>query len=522
MSSVTIGPRLVFIGVLSVGVFTTAACLSAADRAPRLGVCDASDGVDLGLWDGVWQGDELDFLILRRGATLFSLPLNSTREPKPLGEFPTMSDSRIIWGGRGNDRLWVFCESPRLAPFALDVNSGTIVSFEIDGLKIPGSHTPSIQSWVHVPHLQAAVLMISGGDRATWPRPGNRPMYFWFSLKTGKVQSFPAEWGLDYLSADQSIAVFQTGLTTRQAIDVKTGNEVESFPDRRQDVFVPFEWTNTDHARPLFTPDFKFVGLSDMGKSVPLQIRLQEPHVPSVKVATDWAAFHLRGHGAPRTNLWSLWFCPFQENAKPIHLAKHVHAYEILGPGICAHAVSSHRDRGASTEQFFSNASREAFVFDARSNATWNVLDGIERLPELAPEISSKGYVNDKMSVSLIRGFGADVRSPLVLCLFAHSRYDMRAFIGLRPQQANETLLPQPHKREPYVERQAWRRAVLLNSDGKRFQVSSFPPEFFDRKIWLHNSGRLVLGEFKWINEDTAERVGKMQLTRFDLTVKVE
>ena len=52
--------------------------------------------------------------------------------------------------------------------------------------------------------------MIAGGDRESWPREGNRPVYFWMNLNSGKTLRLPTGWDLSYFfSGPASCSLWQ-------------------------------------------------------------------------------------------------------------------------------------------------------------------------------------------------------------------------------------------------------------------------------------------------------------------------
>jgi len=453
--------------------------------APPLEQLAASEKRDLGLWDDVFAELDLDSMIVRRGRQLFRLSLTPSPRPVPLAKVPEARGLRIVAASRVKGSLWLFFESQDRAPFALEPGSGTRLDFEVPGLKVPPDRPPVIQSWVIAPHVGAAVLMISGGERRHWPRPRNDPIYFWVGLSARRGVQLPLGWDLEFFSADQKTAVLkkpQEKASRRRllaALDMETGSLGGAVPNRQTSHWVPFDWSNKDQPKQLLAPRppgagavDRFVGVSLDGRAVPLQVSLRQPYIPTMKALDGWLAFDLRGHGSPRRKDNSLWFSPLKKDEKPIRLAKHVmSSYEILAAGKCVFAAS-----GFGPKQ----DSQEAFVYDAAEGKAWNVLEGVQRLPKLDPQLAGKGYVEDKMTVRLVQGFGKPTRGRLVLVLFSHRRGDLRSFVM-----------------GPSLRRQVWRRTVLLTSDGKRYETSVLRDQSRPDRIWLHNSGRIVIRTYK-------------------------
>jgi hypothetical protein len=477
-------------------------------RAPAMSICREREIRDLGLWDDVFYYDGSDFIILAKQTELFSLSMIPSGRIKKLATIPDMISTQMVDGVEYNGHQWLFCQSEETTPFAIDLNSGKKVDFEIPGLRITGEHAPVIQSSVTASHAGGVILMISGGDRDTWPRPGNRPIYFWMGLESGETVQFPAGWDLEYFSADQRVAVFekpQEKVFQRrpvQAVDMKTGEVISSVPDRREEFWVPFNWSNKDRVKPLLGPRQQqpgnwFAGVSVDGLACPLDILLNAPHMTSVKVLNDWVIFHLRGYGQPRKEPLSLWLSPVKKGAKPKHLADNVVAYELIGDGKCVFGVTGYGAKGTSTE---------AFLYDAETNRAWNVLDGVERLPALDPELIEKEYIEDKMTLRMIPGFGGRHHDRLVLCLFSHFRGDMRSLIlPLRGQQRMS---------------ERWRRAVILTAKGQRYMTEVLRQGNIPDKIWLQNSGKIITATYKWVHTESGEQ-HKIRLNVIDLKLGV-
>ncbi len=202
-------------------------------KAPPLLDCEVTSQQDFGAWDDAFVCEDKDMLVLRRGDTLHTLLMGERAQPKEIVTLDALSHTRIIACVPAGEKVCLLFNSTETDAFAVEVNSAKVVDFKIPNLTIPGSLAPRIQSYVIVPHADAVILMIEGGDRETWPRDGNRPIYFWMSLTTGNVIQFPIGWDLDYFSMDQSVAVFERTKEEafrRQAISMRTGACLDSIP----------------------------------------------------------------------------------------------------------------------------------------------------------------------------------------------------------------------------------------------------------------------------------------------------
>ena len=448
-------------------------------KAPPMSDCKVSGQRDLGAWDDVFVCKEQDMLILRRGDTLYSLLMEEGSQPREIASMPTLANTRIVTCVPFGERIWLFLNSTETDVFAVEASSGNVADFKIPNLTIPGSHAPRIQSYVAVPHAGLVILMIEGGDRETWPRDGNRPVYFWMSLESGDVVRLPIGWDLDYFSEDQRVAVF--GMTKeeafqRQAINMQTGESLDALPGLKRNGYVPFNWTETHPVKPIYMNRPKmgdqafFKGLSLNGQELLIDLDLDKTFYLSQAMETDgFVGFRLRREGGSGGEPCPLWMMKAENPTSPERVAASVTDFAVLKAGNGVISTTGHGAKMASSEAFFR-------VFHDKS--MWNVLDGVARLPELERELAEKNFVQDGMTVRLIKGFGNE--SPIVLCLFEHFRGDMRSLV-----------LPTEEKT---VKRELWRRAVVVTSKGERCMTGLFREGRVPDILWLHNSGILMTG----------------------------
>lgn len=469
--------------------------------APPLQACKVSATSDLGWWDDVFVPHDQDFILLRRGDELFSLAMAASSRPRKIAKAPAAGNTQIIAGAAVDKKYWLFLNSSKAAPCALDAYSGAIVTFEIPGLRIPGSHAPGIQWCDIVPHAQAVLLMVSGGDRETWPRDGNRPVYFWMDLKSGKVVRCPIGWDLDYFSADERVAVFSNP-AGKQAIEMRTGARIDALPDRRKERCIPFDWTDTQKVKPLYErregkgdADY-FAGLSFDGLVLPVALGLEDTRYLSMAKAGDgFAGFRLRRSGASRGEPSPLWVAPFKDARKTESIATGVTDFTMLGQGNAVFVSVEHGGKPASSANRYH---AEAFFKARADRSSWNVLEGVERLPELDKRFADADYVMDSLTVRLIEGFGASRYEPLVLCLCEHHRGDLRA-----------RSFPSDGK---VLESVTWRRALVITGDGRRCLTPLFREGKLPDQIWLHKSGKLFTGTYVW-HESKWGRERRVQLS---------
>jgi hypothetical protein len=444
-----------------------------------------------------------DFIVLRQGEELFSLVMEASAKPKKIAKFAAASNSQIVAGAAVDKKLWLFLNSTKAAPCAVDALSGTVVTFDIPGLKIPGSQAPGIQAPRIAGHLHAALLMVSGGDQATWPRDGNRPVYFWMDLKSGKVVRLPIGWDIDYFSSDERVAAF--GPT--RAIDMTTGEKIDAAPDRRKERCIAFDWTtSTQRVRSLYErrdgkgdADF-FAGVAVDGRVLPMNLGLEDMQYMSVSKADDsFAGFRLRRSGAGTSEPSRLWVVPFKDAKKAESIANDVTDFTMLGYGNTIYVTV---EKPAKRDLSESRRRAEAFFCVRAERSTWNVLEGVERLPRLGEAFVEATFIQDSLSIRLVEGFGGGKHEPAALCQFEHHRGDRRALV-----------LPSDG---PALKSVTWRRAILVTRDGKRSLTPLFQHQNPPDQIWLHNSGKMISGVYTW-DESTADRKRQVHITETTL-----
>jgi hypothetical protein len=441
--------------------------------------CKVSGQRDLGAWDDAFVCKEQDMLVLRRGDTLYSLLMDEGSQPREMATVARLANTRIVACVPLGEKIWLFLNSTETDAFAVEANSAKVADFKIPNLTITGSLAPRIQSYVAVPHADSVILMIEGGDRETWPREGNRPVYFWMSLKSGNIVRFPIGWDLDYFSIDQRVAVFAKAKEKafqRQAVSMQTGEYLAALPDRKDDGYVPFDWTDTQAVKPIYMHREKmgdqgyFKGLLVNGRVLAINLNLDRTLYLSQSMETDdFVGFRLRGEGGSGGESSPLWLVKAENPTTPDCVAPSVIDFAVLEAGNCVISTVGHRANKAFSEAFF-----RAF----HDKSIWNVLDGVTRLPELDRELAEKDYIQDLLTVRMITGFGS--QSPIVVCLFEHFRSDMRSLV-----------LP-PEKKT--VKRELWRRAVVVTSKGKRCMTNLFREGPVPDIVWLHNSGIMITG----------------------------
>jgi hypothetical protein len=486
--------------------------------APKMRECQGVKTKDLGLWDDVFRFENLDAVILRRGDKLVSYSL-VTSDMKKIGMVSDMTGSRIIDGVRWGKHQWLFCQSDVTLPFAVDLSTGQKVPFAIPEVKLPGKYGPAIHAIVNVGAEGGTLIEIRGDSVAGWPRDGNRSLYFWMSLESGKMVKIPTGWDLNYFSADQKRAVFENVSTNAMmyrpwvTVDMATGEVAGELPDQTKSFWseptMEFWQTSAAQGRQykihlevwqLRTPrtparllhpqpgrgsiDDKFAGLSVNGVDYPLAMtNIGNARCVDAKSAGTLAAFLLEPDGGGRNDLW---ITQLKTNASPTLLATNS-SFEMLGTHRCAWIA---RNETPATWP-------EAMVYDAESKTAWNILEGVSpetntiansgggtNRPDLlihpkpisgyAGKLEMASGIGPMVAVKLVPGFGSTRFSAQVLCLCSSSH------------MVPAYMIPPP----------VVRQLILLTAQGERCQIKLPKDEndlVFGRQFWLHNSGKLVV-----------------------------
>jgi hypothetical protein len=190
---------------------------------------------------------------------------------------------------------------------------------------------------------------------------------------------------------------------------------------------------------------------------------------------------------------------PFKDSRKVEAIATDVINFTMLGPGNAVYVTVEQGKKAASE-----NRRREEAFFHVRADkSSWNVLDGVERLPELGKAHAGVDFITDRTMVHLIEGFGSSRHDALVVCLCTHDRGDRRALTG---------------NMERGLESVTWRRALLIAHDGRRCLTPLFREGALPDQLWLHNSGKLLMGTYLW-GEGAPGR--KRQVRLAELTVEM-
>ena len=189
-----------------------------------------------------------------------------------------------------------------------------------------------------------------------------------------------------------------------------------------------------------------------------------------------------------------MWVTQLRKNEAPTLLATNCR-FEMLGDQHCALLV----------HDLFPASVPEALVYDAESNAAWNVLDGVPLRSEI--EAQAGGGV-DRLGTAdgrVASGAGPMVAFQLISG-FGSARYPAEALcLCSTANVVPANMIPPPVQR----------MTVLLTAKGRRYQIN-LPPDLRDLlsgQFWLHNSGKLIFAR----PETAPENRGQLHLFVADL-----
>ena len=474
---------------------------------PALREAAAIEQEELGLWHDVYAPADQDALLLRRGPELFRIAMTSPAEVTSVASHPLLPNSEIRGSRNSTGGFWLFLDSSQSLPFAIEIISGRIVTFDVPDLVVPGDGAPRIQSFVHFDN--AVILMVQGGDRATWPRDGSGPLYFWFGLDTGELVRFPTGWDLTHFSADQRVAVFQApGEMPFQscewkAVETETGRNLKDAPDYREKQYTPFDWGDERRIKPLFadegTSGHRFAGLSVPGAVYPVTITREGRHyAENSQVHDSHLVFRFRREGEISLVPAPLYAASSLSPETEAVMIDDKSVDVQLFPGGNALFISSQNESDARLRH-------TAYFYDPERESYWSVFAGVAGLPDLDPDVLAQPYIHDRRRMYLIPGFGSGESTAKNIVVYVHNRGDMRSAVTF---DRKPVTIPFDH----------WSRSIIVTADGARLMTPLFAEHESISKTWFHNSGVVFQGIDEWSGEDGHRlREIRLRMTRLEL-----
>jgi hypothetical protein len=449
-----------------------------AIAAPPLTEAAVTNWQELGTWDDAYVLNDLDIVVVRRGDAFSLLSVTNAFAVSPLASTPAARGSTIVGAAHCDRRMWVFLQRTKDDPCAIDLADGNVVEFVTTAIRAPWRRGPEIQSRIIIPHAQAAIFMIGSS-------------YFWLNLATGEHVRFKTDYSLDYFDEKQLVAVFtENGRPKRhRAVDMRTGKNVLEIPNQFKRPFIPFYWPDTKLAQPVqayctFPPDpnprESLIGVSSEGRILPLGLGpMRDAYLATPRVREGHLAFRLREEYRCGLEPARLYVRQIDGVAEPILVSTSATDCILLTGGDCIYTTARLEPHGQKDEAWFR-------VGDG--SVAWNLLEGIESLPPLSKSLADKSYVRDSMEINLQDVFGSNRHPTLTLCRFEHHQSDMRAL-----------ALP-TEEEEEHLGNRLWRRTMVVSRDRRILLpvLRGISEEDRPDVLWLHSSGRLIVGYYLW------------------------
>lgn len=91
-----------------------------------------------GSWEDLFFLEDQELFILRQGVELFLLSATKNPSLQKVLSLERLDKTQILRATLQNGKFWLFLYSTGKIPFALEIFSGQIVEFPIEGLRLPG------------------------------------------------------------------------------------------------------------------------------------------------------------------------------------------------------------------------------------------------------------------------------------------------------------------------------------------------------------------------------------------------
>lgn len=455
-------------------------------KAPPMRELPKFTATDLQPVDDVHPMPEMDSLIIRRGNQFLLLPMVPPFNEKPLAKDHRFDGATIIQAYKTDDAFWLLLQDSRgddgaRVPLLFDVNRKRAT------VPLPKGFTSKPGMFHEVRHCATApggggfLFGVGGQSNKGWVRDGSHQVYFWQPMTGGDLRRIPVGFDLAYFSADRGVAVFQAPYAgdfrnrALVAMSMTTGDYLHTIPNRRDEPWVHYNWSDPGDVQPLRGPvgekaDRNVVGVSAVGQALPLDLKIDADLRVDLSVRADTVALRHAAKSGQQPS--ELLVAPLRENAEPHRVASQVSKAVPIGEGRVAFAVT----QGERNKQ-----RDEAFCYDLKTNRVWNLLDAGPRPSALAPELAALPYIVQRTTVTFTAGFGQPGdRGRLTLARYEHHQMDMRA------------LLSSDSRTQPRVDSVTWRRQLLITADGARFVGEFLTENDHFESYFLQNAGVIL------------------------------
>lgn len=457
-----------------------ASAISGIAQETAVGKCKASPLRDIGEYNDIFILENEDFVILRKGDTLYSLAMDETATPVKLVSDPSLKYTGINEGIKIHDRLWLLIVSEDETPFIIDAYSGLKKELEIPGSWHTWKTTRVTGQAIIIPELDTMILQLA---REPWLKGIGEADYLCvrLNLKTGELSSVLEDWLLCYFTTDMRTAFFDSPTQCLYAsVDLVTGKTVEDLESLPE---IPLAHVCGMHIRiiktrfamryfngykeeimPVYavprTYDPIYEGIVINGRFISIKGKTDKISTQNnISLNDDYLAFTENRYSetfliTPVTEK-GLEKITAQCYGRPVFL--------LLGHGSCVFINRVKKNLPKNDEAFFK----------AYGSAPWNILSGFDASPE--KDVTKPGNVSeilsiknaiwtDRMSISLYRSFGSHESQRLVLCNFV--------------EPPNIRL-----------------GSMLIDSSGRRFWAHA-PETGGHIELIIHDSGNVVVQNY--------------------------
>jgi hypothetical protein len=484
-------------------------------RAPPAEKLQLRNEFSLGDWDQVLASPGLDRLVLRKDDVIFSYSPAQAPLPETFAELGVPS-VRVEEGVQRDGRLWLFCSRSGDWPFAVQQGSAETVPLHIPGLNVDDGARVSVRVAVRSPRERGALLVLSGRGMRGWPVEA----YTWFDLHRGIARALPTTWALHYYTRSPGIVAFtvtqdevwpvdseespprpphlpgtgQPMPVLLQMYDIESGEARQAVDWRRWEFaethIAPFGMSRGGNILQVLEKNFamglQFAGVVYDGVRHPMRLPVDQMLGSGwFGVARDgWAAFCWTSSPAS-----GAWFGPMKPDVSLLRLGNNVSGIEVLGAGRCLVTI---------TEREW----QSAWFVNAETKEAWDIIEGLSGAPSSAFE--PRSYMHNSMKLHVVPGAGKGGLGAAALCVYSHLRMDMRAHITGDQDFGR------------------WEQPLLVTPEGKRYSLEGGDwqePEW----SWLHNSGRVVLGQRTRAPDSSASGgLERVSLSCFELAPMID
>lgn len=482
---------------------------SHAADAPAAG--SLADALALGTYDHVYPLRESSNVLLLHGRRLSVLEYDGPRlHVRFLAEDDAFAGARIRRVIRTPHGFTLLCTALGAPAFLYSVTQEKRVPLQPEGVMAHPGESTEIQGLVLSGDRRRAILMISGGSSATWPRSGNRPIFFWADLDAPRVRELKPGWDLEYLTPNLDRAVFELPRLWRGAergllaVRMADGTHTQDFPRTTDGPWVRYNWSAWGDVRPYYskrssryTGDARLLGLVVRGVSHP--IAFPSPTRLGLRradVRDGWAAALFRRkrvvEASGPDDSWPLYVLPLESFTLPLDaappprpMAEEVQTFGLM-PGGKVLVVTRLQNLGGRRR------AQGAFLVDAATGKRTDALAGVAFLPPLTAAQAQVESNDDRLGIALTMCPDAGPGFAYGLLRCGHVQMDHASYA----YPGDLALGTEPTRPRPgtLAHRQVV-RWIVVTSEGRRLLLEDIPKDALeDLDVLVAAPSGLVFG----------------------------